>query len=45
MKELHKDTPIRCECGRVVAYIRDGKIYVKCKSCKREVEISKAKNQ
>ena len=33
------DIPHRCDCGRVVA-VQDGeKIYVKCKNCKRWVEI------
>lgn len=41
MKEIHKDVPQRCECGRVVAFMRDGKIYVKCKRCKREVEVKR----
>ena len=37
--------PVKCDCGKVVAYEVDGKIYVYCKSCKRQVEvISRAKS-
>lgn len=36
-----RDAPIRCECGRVVAFIRDGTLYVRCKRCKRDVAIMK----
>lgn len=39
MKELHKDIPLKCTCGRVVAFEQDGKVYVKCKRCKRVVEV------
>jgi phage FluMu protein Com len=33
------DKPIRCECGKVLAVMRNGKIYIKCKGCKRQVEL------
>lgn len=39
LAKLKTGVPIKCDCGRVVAYIKDGKIYVRCKSCKREVEV------
>lgn len=29
--------PVKCTCGKMVARIRGGKIYVYCKTCKREV--------
>jgi hypothetical protein len=45
LKELHSDIPIKCECGRVIAFLREGKVYVRCKKCKREVEIPKAKDR
>ena len=32
-------TPIKCECGKLLAYVRDGKVYVWCKSCRKEVEL------
>jgi len=39
-------TKIKCDCGKFIAVERDGKIYIKCKGCKREVEISmRSKNK
>ena len=32
-------TPIKCECGKLIAIVRNGKVYIKCKGCKHEVEI------
>lgn len=34
-----QEIPIKCNCGKIVAKRRDGKLYVWCKSCKREFEI------
>lgn len=31
--------PVKCTCGKMVARVRNGKIYVYCKTCKREVEL------
>ena len=33
------DKSIKCDCGKLIAKTRDGKLYVWCKNCKREVEI------
>ena len=33
------DKPIKCTCGKLLAYMRDGRIYVYCKRCKAEHEI------
>ena len=33
------DNLIKCDCGKLVAKIKNGKLYVWCKHCKREVEI------
>jgi hypothetical protein len=33
------ETPVKCSCGKLIAVERDGKIYIKCKGCKHEVEI------
>lgn len=33
------ETPIKCTCGKLIAIVRDGKVYIKCKGCKHEVEI------
>lgn len=32
--------PIKCDCGKIIAYYKDGKIYLWCKQCKREIEIN-----
>ena len=32
-------TPVQCACGKMVARIRNGKVYVYCKTCKREVPL------
>lgn len=32
-------TPVKCTCGKMVARLRDGKVYVYCKTCKREVPL------
>lgn len=33
------ETDIKCSCGKLIAKERGGKIYVWCKSCRREVEL------
>ena len=33
------ETPIKCSCGKMIAKERDGKIFVWCKSCHKEIEI------
>lgn len=35
----NKGDPERCECGRVIAFQKDGKLYVKCKECNKWVSI------
>ena len=32
-------TAVKCTCGKMVARIRNGKVYVFCKTCKREVPL------
>lgn len=32
-------TAVKCTCGKMVARIRNGKVYVYCKTCKREVPL------
>lgn len=32
-------TPVKCTCGQMVARIRNGRIYVYCKKCKREMPV------
>lgn len=31
---------IKCECGKLLAKIRDGKLYLFCKKCKKEIPIN-----
>lgn len=31
---------IRCKCGKLLAKIRDGKIYIKCRGCCKEVALT-----
>ena len=30
---------IKCDCGKLVGKYKDGKLYLYCKKCKKEVEI------
>lgn len=32
-------TPVKCTCGKMIARLRNGKVYVYCKTCKREVQL------
>lgn len=36
-----RGTPVRCDCGKLIAYERDGRIYVMCKHCKKQVEVTR----
>ena len=29
--------PVRCDCGWIVAYEKNGRIYLYCKKCKRQI--------
>lgn len=40
-EQARKGKPVSCICGKLIAIERDGRIYVQCKRCKREVEIIK----
>ncbi len=39
------ETPIYCDCGKLLGKIRDGKIYVWCKGEKKEVELKIEKDR
>ena len=39
MEQHNKGTPVTCECGKLIAFERNGKVYVKCRRCKREIEV------
>ncbi len=30
---------VQCDCGKLLAKVKDGKIYVWCKNCKKEVPL------
>lgn len=36
---IYTDKPIKCTCGKLLARVRDGKLCLWCKSCKKEVTI------
>lgn len=41
IEDYNEGIPIKCKCcRRVVAFYKNGEIYVKCRTCKREVIIS-----
>lgn len=40
----NKGNPIKCDCGKIVAYERNGIIYVYCKSCRRQIAVIRAKS-
>ena len=42
--KYNKGEPIKCECGKRIGYILNGKIYIFCRSCKKEINVS-AKSQ
>lgn len=40
MKKPNTDgSPIHCTCGKMIARVRGGKIFVYCKTCKREIPL------
>lgn len=40
-------TNVKCDCGKLLAVEKDGKIYIKCKGCKKQIDIGEliAKSQ
>lgn len=42
-KTEYKGRPIKCKCGKLIAYERDGAVYVQCRGCKHEHKIEIAK--
>lgn len=40
--KYNKGRPIRCTCGRIIGFERDGEIYIICRSCKGAEHICKA---
>lgn len=43
MAKYNKGKPVRCECGWIVAYERDGVLYLYCKKCKRQIPYVRAR--
>lgn len=37
--EKAQDGRIICDCGKLIAREKNGRLYVWCKNCKREIEI------
>ena len=37
--QYNKGKPIRCACGKLIGYLRDGEVYILCRGCKHEVNI------
>ena len=31
--------PVKCDCGQIVAYKKDGQLILYCKKCKRQIPI------
>jgi len=42
--EYNKGVPIKCVCGRIIGFIKDGKPYVICHGCRGAVNIVKGKS-
>jgi hypothetical protein len=38
-KDLKSNQAIKCDCGKVVAFEKDGVIYLWCKRCKKEIPL------
>ena len=45
MQQNKRGIPITCDCGKNVAFERDGKIYVRCYRCHREIEVTKTESR
>ena len=31
-----KGMPVRCRCNKIIAYRKDGKLYIRCRGCGKE---------
>jgi hypothetical protein len=40
LQQENNGSPISCDCGKIVAFERNGRIYVKCHRCHREIEVA-----
>ena len=40
-KQNTESRQLKCHCGKLVAIVRDGTVYVYCKGCKRQVAVCK----
>jgi hypothetical protein len=45
VQHTNKGNPITCDCGKIVAFERNGKIYVQCYRCKREIEVTRVESR
>ena len=35
--KYNKGKPVKCTCGQLIAYKKDGKLMLYCKKCKRQI--------
>ncbi|MCR4746561.1 MAG: hypothetical protein K5894_15200 [Lachnospiraceae bacterium] len=45
MQQNNEGIPITCDCGNIVAFERNGKVFIKCHRCHREIEITKTESR
>jgi hypothetical protein len=45
LPDKKKGIPIKCDCGKTLGFYRNGEIYVKCRNCKRDQNITKHLNK
>ena len=38
--KYNKGVPVKCECGKTIGFIKNGKLYIKCRGCNRQVDIN-----
>lgn len=44
-KQNIRGNHIKCDCGKLIAVERNGRIYVYCRHCKREVEVARKSSE
>lgn len=37
INKYNKGSPVHCDCGQVIAYMKNGKLMLYCKKCKRQI--------
>jgi len=36
----NKGEPIRCDCGKIIGYRVKDKVFIFCRSCKKQIDVS-----